>query len=334
MTTTGEKTQVNFRVYRAGEVMDMPSPGWLIHGILPSRALATVYGPSGHGKTHVVLSMARAVSSGEKWLGQYEVTKGPVLYIAAEGGGELGKRLVAQGFAHDDENALFVLEPLFLGESGDREWLLEAIRRQEFPRPRLAIFDTLSMNFAGEENSATDMNELIRAASQVRNGTGATVLFVHHTGKGKACDANATERGSTALRSGMETSIYLARCGGVMQLRNPKQKDASPFLPIGLQLVPSEGSVTVEVASTRSGVDSANTLRPNLRRALEVLSAAPNGFRSGEWQAALGMSNGAFQNLRKQLVALSYVEFRDDRYLPTATGHAAIPPTSPKAIAA
>ena len=57
--------------------------GWLFQG-----ALSVLYGSSNTGKTFVALSIAGHVATGLPWCGN-DVRQGPVLYIAAEGGGAL-----------------------------------------------------------------------------------------------------------------------------------------------------------------------------------------------------------------------------------------------------
>jgi hypothetical protein len=88
-------TERIFQFYDTNELMSLPPQQWLIYKVLPDCGLALLFGPPGEGKSFVALDWALCVATGEKWLGKHAVQQGHVLYIAAEGGGGMKKRVAA-----------------------------------------------------------------------------------------------------------------------------------------------------------------------------------------------------------------------------------------------
>ena len=68
----------------ADELVKLPPPEPLVGDLLPLKSLAVLWGRWGSAKYFVALDWALCVSGGLPWQGQ-EVSKGAVLYIAAEG---------------------------------------------------------------------------------------------------------------------------------------------------------------------------------------------------------------------------------------------------------
>jgi hypothetical protein len=66
----------------------------LIDGLFDEGALSVIYGDSGSGKTFATLDMAFHVGAGLDWNGK-KVTRGLVVYVAAEGGKRIKRRIAA-----------------------------------------------------------------------------------------------------------------------------------------------------------------------------------------------------------------------------------------------
>ena len=88
-----------FAVITAGMMAKRESGDWFIKGLLPRADLVVLYGASGSGKTFVALDIAAAIARGLTWRG-LRTKKARVLYIAAEGGGNVGKRFEAYARHH------------------------------------------------------------------------------------------------------------------------------------------------------------------------------------------------------------------------------------------
>ena len=52
-----------FRFFDVHELLALPPPRWLVHGLLPEHSLSVLYGASGAGKSFVALDIAASVVS-------------------------------------------------------------------------------------------------------------------------------------------------------------------------------------------------------------------------------------------------------------------------------
>jgi hypothetical protein len=84
------------------EIMNAPPLRFAIEGFLPEDGITLIGGPAGHGKTFLLLSMVKALLTGEPLLGYFEVPQRSkrVLYLIPESGlGPFRHRLELFGLA-------------------------------------------------------------------------------------------------------------------------------------------------------------------------------------------------------------------------------------------
>jgi hypothetical protein len=184
----------------------------LIDRLLDETAFSVVYGASNAGKSFVALDMAFAVSTGRAFTGM-STLHGLVVYVAAEGGQRIRRRLAAlnvQFLNPADAQPLFALirYPIDLRtDNGDLNELIRVIRdaAEAASAPVVwVIVDTLSRAMAGgDENSPVDMGRIVAAADRIRADIGCHLTFVHHSGKDQARGA----RGHSLLRAATDTEI-------------------------------------------------------------------------------------------------------------------------------
>lgn len=203
---------------------------WTIDRYVERDAVSMVYGPSGVGKSFVVLGMACAVATGTPWFGM-AVKQGPVFYIAGEGHNGLMRRFKAweTGEGVSLRNAPLYKSRKAIGLLNEEEAMalsqeLQAMMDQ-FGRPSLIVVDTLARNFGdGDENSTEDMSKFIRVLDELRAEAGCHVMIVHHSGH-----EGTRARGSSSLRAAMDQEYQVTATGpGVVLLKNTKMKDAEP----------------------------------------------------------------------------------------------------------
>src|SRR5262245_1531092 len=73
-----------------------PAPSFLVESLVPAASLFTLIGASGTRKTFLALHVCLCVAGGQSTcLGFSVVGHGPVLYVAAEGGGAFQYRALA-----------------------------------------------------------------------------------------------------------------------------------------------------------------------------------------------------------------------------------------------
>jgi RecA-family ATPase len=225
-----------YRVLSAEDIKAFPPPTWLAHQIIPDGALAVLYGPPGVGKSFVAMDLAQSVGAGLRWMGR-RTRQGAAVYVAAgEGVSGLGARIEGwesqRGLAVEDVH--YLTEAVQLHQSASVNKFLNTIRQLD---PVVVIIDTLARCFVGgDENSVQDMGQAISAADEIRDRTGAAVVFVHHTGRPDE-NNHVHERGSTGLKSAADTMIEMLgdEDSDTRELRCRKQKDSAKFPPITVQ---------------------------------------------------------------------------------------------------
>jgi hypothetical protein len=289
-----------FRLLSIEEVKAIPAPKFLVDDLLPEGALAEMHGPPGGGKTFIALDVALSIASGLPWFGR-RVRRGAVVYVIGEGKAGMGARIRAwEAKAAVTRGVRFhvVDEPVQLLEPRDLGLFVRALVPLGEP-PALIVLDTLARCFVGgEENSARDMGMAIAGADQIRRVTGAAVLIVHHTRK-----EGDQERGSVALRGGVDTMMAVKEEDDHLVVTCEKQKDAAPFAPIPLQLRPSADSMAVYAPALVSGPS---------RKAMALLESLVRDFPGGsasatEWKEASPGSPATFYRQRGELLRAGYV---------------------------
>ncbi len=270
-----------FRLLTPREILLRPDPEYQIDGILQRNSLAMVVGPPGVCKSFLMHGQAFDSGAGRPWLGVYRTRQTSVLYISAEGGDGLKKRIRAWQTAYGIEVpdcCYFIEGAVKLPDTTDVQLLLALIA--DLPSaPGLVYFDTLNRCAPGaDENSAKDMGEVIAAGDAVREATGACVVFAHHPNKSGGI------RGSTAIIGALDTIIEVRSDSeaGPITVKCLKQKDAAPFAPLTLArrivtFPDGGGSLVLELDHSAASV-SRDPLTPQQHTVLGVLQ---DTFRSG-----------------------------------------------------
>lgn len=174
---------------------------WLVEGLIPINSVIMISGESGGGKSTFTLALAKAISTGTKFLGK-EVQKRPVLILDRENGlpvyTERIKRLDIE------ENPDLLVWGLFSGvatpEKGDLT-LREFVEREK----PLLIFDSFVAFHPGNEQDATETRNYMNWYRELA-ANGATVIVIHHTGKG---ENTKDYRGSSDIKASLDVGLTL-----------------------------------------------------------------------------------------------------------------------------
>lgn len=222
----------------ANDFKKEPQPiRWLIKHHLQEQALIMVHGPSGGGKTFVVLDQILHIASGQKeWLG-HKVKTGSVVYLAGEGHQGLKGRIAAWCQDHnvDDLN-------MWLSQRGtdlntiEGEVLVNMAIDSLPTTPSIIVVDTLHRFLNGDENSSQDAKTMLDACGRLMERYNCSVLLVHHTGVSE--EAQHRARGSSAWRGALdiEFSVVPGSPEKPMELIQRKSKDAELTQPVYLNL--------------------------------------------------------------------------------------------------
>jgi phage/plasmid primase-like uncharacterized protein len=212
----------------ADDFCAQPSPiSWLVKRWIQSQALVMVHGPSGGGKTFVVLDWCLRMASGtEDWAG-HKVRQGNVVYLAGEGHHGLRGRVAAWKHHHKAGKLAMWLSKDGCDLNTPTGYLkvVEQVRMLK-DRPSVIVVDTLHRFLAGDENSAQDAKTMLDACNALMQEFNCSVILVHHTGVSD--EAQHRARGSSAWRGALdiEISIVPGKDDQPMQIVQRKSKDA------------------------------------------------------------------------------------------------------------
>jgi putative DNA primase/helicase len=222
----------------ADDFCAQPSPiSWLVKRWIQSQALVMVHGPSGGGKTFVVLDWCLRMASGtEDWAG-HKVRQGNVVYLAGEGHHGLRGRVAAWKHHHKAGKLAMWLSKDGCDLNTPIGYLkvVEQVRMLK-DRPSVIVVDTLHRFLAGDENSAQDAKTMLDACNALMMEFNCSVILVHHTGVAE--EAQHRARGSSAWRGALdiEISIVPGKEGVPMQIVQRKSKDAELAETIHVEL--------------------------------------------------------------------------------------------------
>lgn len=232
-----ENTKPKFRLFDLDDLASLPEPEWLVDGICPANSVTTLYGPSGIGKSFLILDWALCIAAGISWHGR-PVKEGTVVYVVAEGLDGFYQRVEAWLHNHPDVDRRKVRRnfralPRAVHFFDEQHAAALENTLDELENVQLIVIDTLDRAFAGmgNENSAQDVGHFIRVCDKLKRLSGGTVMVVHHTGKdGKV------ERGGVGLRGNSDCVLAFKPQQGNLVLFNDKQKNAAEFKPIAMML--------------------------------------------------------------------------------------------------
>jgi len=287
------------------EILEQPDPVWLIESWLQEDSFAVLAGPSDTYKSFLAVDWACCVASDINWQ-RHKTEHGQALYVYAEGGKGMGKRLKAWRAAHkrDAENFHGIPHAVDLSSEKSVAGLIDKIKAKALC-PKLLVIDTLNRCFgAGNENDTKDMSAFIHGCDKLRVAfPGCTVLVVHHCGW-----EAAHERGNSSLRGALDTLLQIReRQGDKIALVVKKQKDdEEDDRPMWLEAVkvPDTKSIVLALAEPPARTKPGDESEGKVMAALTEVF--PKGLKPGELSVVSGvnpntLSKGA-NNVRARLV--------------------------------
>ncbi|GAA0980526.1 hypothetical protein GCM10009551_022190 [Nocardiopsis tropica] len=274
----------------------IPDPEPIIDSVLFRDSLAWLHGKPGHGKSFVALDWAGSVATGRTWHGNAITRPGGVVYLVAEGVTGVRQRVRAWEDAAGAPMAgvRFLPVAVQLLSPTDRDAFVALVAELT---PALVVIDTQARVTVGaDENSAQDMGRLVAAADAIRDATSACVLLVHHEAR-----SGDTLRGSTALEGAATTLIRVTKDGVAVRIDCTKQKDAEPFPPLLLRLVPRGAGAVLE---SHSGVGPGRELAPSDDKLLSAMrdSFGTTGATSAQLKDAAAVAKSSFYRSLNVLV--------------------------------
>ncbi len=328
-----------FKLVPIGDLLKEPAPTkWAIHGWLPAESLAMLVGDPAAGKSFLALDWAARVATGTSTKNNRKSTVGPVIYLAGEGHHGIRRRLLAWSIHHDVDLGA---APLFVSEAGtalnDPMALTEvqaAIGRVVTTHgdPALIVVDTLHRSLVGDENSAKDIGDFVKACDNLKFRYKSTILVVHHSGHGD----KTRGRGSSSLRGAVDVDLLLTTApDGTRVLGCAKMKDGPipdrqgftirtvPLPWLDEDGEPESSAVIVKTAMPGSAKERLSpslelgltTLREGLGEAGTVpLDVWRDIFYRDHPGDSLEAKRKAFLRVRKGLIHKGLITVKDDIY--------------------
>ena len=201
---------------------------WVVKHVIPAESIGMLFGGSGTFKSFIAIDCALHIAHGLPWMGR-RTTRGPVLYIAAEGGAGLWNRIDAwhRDRQLDWNDADMAVIPMAIDLTADAWRVVDAAQAQGIT-PAMVVVDTLSQTYAGDENSSNEMAAYLREIGlRFRLMWGCSVMLIHHTGH----QATERPRGTSAIRANIDYMFGVFRDEKEMiaTVNCVKQKDGELF---------------------------------------------------------------------------------------------------------
>lgn len=227
------------------DCLSRPEPiEWLIDSWVQAKALNMVFGPSGGGKTFLVLDWCLSMAAGLHYWAGNEVEPGAVVYLAGEGHHGLKGRIAAWLHYHEiknpnPDNFTFTNRAADLN-TDEGYGTVAGFLRELAKKPSLIVVDTTNLHFSGNENAADQVRTMINNCRRLIREFECAVLLVHHTGV--SLEAKGRVRGSSAWKASMDIEIEVQPTAidpevpAPTEIRQTKSKDSRPTLPIYIEL--------------------------------------------------------------------------------------------------
>jgi hypothetical protein len=223
-------------------------PEWLVEGIWQKGTYGMIAGEPKTYKSVQATDLALSVASGRPYLNTFPVrTHGAVLYVQEENNentvqDRVFKVAASKGLLTSTKGGWQLPNdlPLYfsnnfginLTETKSRELLEETIKQI---RPVLLILDPLYMMLGTvDENSATEVGDVLRWLTHLRNAYGTSIMLCHHYNKGGSGSSGRggqRVRGSSAFHAWVESAIYVKATTELYTVKLEREFRAFPTMP-------------------------------------------------------------------------------------------------------
>ena len=204
---------------------------WAVKHVIGEETVGMIFGASGAFKSFLAIDYAMHRCYGMDWLGK-KTRKGNVVYLAAEGGAGLLRRIqawhLARGMDWRQCPMATVTVPLTMKTKSAflREQIIAAGMKATD-----VVIDTMSQTYTGNENSSDEVAEYFRVIGlELRAMLGVTVIVVHHSGH----SASERPRGSSAIVGALDFvfGVFREEKERIATLTCLKQKDEDRFADV------------------------------------------------------------------------------------------------------
>lgn len=230
----GIKSVTPYALQDTASIWAEKAPPMLIESFLPAGGVMGITSYPGVGKTWLTLEVIRAIATGQKFLGKFQVTRGGTLFVGSDSSvydyARQWKRLTAlsEG-AFEFDAARFLLQSSFMFENTDEirrlirtcnsfEWGEAELRGEGTEDVKVArrkgidviVFDTLSRLTRANQNDNTEMEEVFRNIRHIAEFTGAACILLHHNSKKSEFNDGGDWRGAMSQIGALDSWCQLS----------------------------------------------------------------------------------------------------------------------------
>lgn len=192
---------------------------WLIKKLFPRVGVVSVFGDSRSFKTFLLVHVSYCVALGQEFAGFKIKNQGPVIYVAAEDGAGVKKRMLGYHMANAktlpprDEIPIAIIDaaPNLGATPRDVKALIarvdKGLRAAGGDRPSLILIDTLNQTLGDAEENTTGMQAFMHNATELARRFQCCVVAVTHVGhleKGR-------ERGGSQIKGNADSRFLVTR---------------------------------------------------------------------------------------------------------------------------
>jgi RecA-family ATPase len=174
---------------------------WLVDNLIPRSAVTMLSGESGCGKSTFTLALADAVAKGEPFLG-YDTTKTPVLILDKENGLPIYHERLPRFNITRNDNLFIWGNWVNIAPPGPH---IKRLYEYVSATKPLIIYDSFVAFHPGSEQDATETRQYMDNF-RIMAGLGASILLIHHTGKGESTKAY---RGSSDIKASVDVMFVM-----------------------------------------------------------------------------------------------------------------------------
>lgn len=208
-----------------------PEDAWLVKNLIPQGCITVMAGYPGSFKTFLLMDLAICLATGNKFLGEFEVSKTKVLFIDEENGEKILQRRIKK--LTKEQNLDFEIISLSGFKLKDSDNIISYCIKNKI---EVIVMDSLIRIHSGDENSSSDMAKLFDEFKKFKVNN-LSVIFAHHNRKTGQNRANPTEdmRGSSEIFAFVDAGLSVKKENNGKEIKITPIKlrideEAKPFI--------------------------------------------------------------------------------------------------------
>lgn len=227
--------------------LDIPEQGYLVKQLLPDSGVSILVGDFGNSKTWVALHICFCILKKEKVFGIFDTKQTNIAIINTDDGKSLlKKRLQEIGLVKENNICIWQENNFFIDDRKLYTKLSSFIKEKKIG---LLIFDAFRDCHNSEENSSTEMNEIMRKFKNLAKD-GCAILLLHHTNKTMESFGGKTPRGSTAITASSILVMQTRKKGDCIEIKITKNKMDKIIKPFFVKFLKKNSIYTFEMMKT------------------------------------------------------------------------------------